>query len=123
MVAKGLEESTFFQPSYFLRNEDQELVRLVSDIESEEYELSPSWFEKLKIITQGEKDKLPRLVMDTVYVFKNHKISELILDIQDKIENLDQDDDETLMDLMSQQMRLESVKKVISQKLGRIILK
>ncbi len=120
MVAKGLEESTFFQPSYFLRNEDQELVRLVSDIESEEYELSPSWFEKLKIITQGERDKLPRLIMDTVYSFKVAKISKLILEIKDKIEKLSEDENADFSDLMSQQIRLDSARKVFLNKLGRI---
>ncbi|MDC1186637.1 DNA primase [Crocinitomicaceae bacterium] len=120
MVAKGLEESTFFQPSYFLRNEDQELVRLVSDIESEEYELSPSWFEKLKIITQGEGDKLPRLIMDTVYSFKVAKISKLILEIKDKIEKLSEDENADFSDLMSQQIRLDSARKVFLNKLGRI---
>lgn len=120
MVAKGLEESTFFQPSYFLRNEDQELVRLVSDIESEEYELSPSWFEKLKIITQGERDKLPRLIMDTVYSFKVAKISKLILEIKDKIEKLSEDENADFSDLMNQQIRLDSARKVFLNKLGRI---
>lgn len=120
MVAKGLGESTFFQPSYFLRNEDQELVRLVSDIESEEYELSPSWFEKLKIITQGERDKLPRLIMDTVYSFKVAKISKLILEIKDKIEKLSEDENADFSDLMSQQIRLDSARKVFLNKLGRI---
>ncbi len=120
MVAKGLEESTFFQPSYFLRNEDQELVRQVSDIESEEYELSPSWFEKLKIITQGERDKLPRLIMDTVYSFKVAKISKLILEIKDKIEKLSEDENADFSDLMSQQIRLDSARKVFLNKLGRI---
>ncbi len=123
IVAKGLEEKTFFQPSYFLRNEDQEMVKFVSDIESDNYELSPKWFEKLKIFTQGEKEKLPRLVMDTVYVFKNHKIENRIKTIQTQIAGLDDDDDEQLTNLMSEQMRLESVKKIISHKLGRIILK
>lgn len=123
LIAKGIEENTFFEPSYFLRNEDQEMVKLISDIESDEYELSPKWFEKLKIFTQGEKDKLPRLVMDTVFVFKNNKIENLIKEIQVKLGQLEPDDDEGLMDLMSQQMHLESVKKVISNKLGRIILK
>lgn len=123
LIAKGLEENTFYEPSYFLRNEDQEMVKFISDIESDEYELSPKWFEKLKIFTQGEKDKLPRLVMDTIYVFKNNKIEHLIKDIQTKLALLDPDDDAGLMDLISQQMHLENVKKVISHKLGRIILK
>ncbi len=123
MIAKGLVEKTFYQPSYFLRSEDQEMVRYVSEIETEDYELSPKWFEKLKIFTQGEKDKLPRLVMDSVYVFKTQKIAHLITDIQTKIENLSDDDDENLMLLMHQQMHLESAKKIMSEKLGRIILK
>lgn len=123
IVAKGISEKTFYQPSYFLRNEDQEMVKFVTDVETDAYELSPKWFEKLKIFTQGEKDKLPRLVMDTVYVFKNNKIENLIKEIQSKIEKLDADDDEQLTDLLSQQIHLEKVKQVISSKLGRIILK
>lgn len=123
LIAKGLEEKTFFQPSYFMRNEDQEMVKFVSDIESDDYELSPKWFEKLKIFTQGEKDKLPRLVMDNVYAFKNFKIEQRIRAIQQKMGNLNPEDEEGLMELMGEQMRLESAKKIISNKLGRIILK
>ncbi len=123
LVAKGISEKTFYQPSYFLRSEDQEMVQFVSEIETDDYELSPIWFEKLKIATQGEKDKLPRLIMDSIYVFKNNKIESLINDIQVKIEDLDTNDDEQLSDLMSQQIHLEKAKQIISDKLGRIILK
>ncbi len=123
IVAKGIAEKTFYQSSFFLRGEDQEMVKFVSDIESDEYELSPTWFEKLKIFTQGEKDKLPRLVMDTIYVFKNEKIEQLIHAIQDKLEKLGPEDGDQMSDLMSEQMHLENVKKIISKKLGRIILK
>jgi hypothetical protein len=118
-----LSENTFYQLSFFLNNEDQELVKLVSDFETNEYELSPKWFEKHKIVTQGEKERLPFLAMSSIYAFKNYKIEKRIKEIQTELGNLSDDNFEKMTDLISEQMSLENVKKTLSLKLGRIILK
>jgi DNA primase len=123
IFTSGLSENIFYQPSYFLNNEDQELVRFVSEIESNEYELSPKWFEKHKIVTQGEKERLPFLTMSSIYSFKNYKIERRIKRIQGELETLDTEDYAKMTDLISEQIELEQVKKALSLKLGRIILK
>jgi len=123
IFTSGLSENIFYQPSYFLNNEDQELVRFVSEIESNEYELSPKWFEKHKIVTQGEKERLPFLTMSSIYSFKNYKIERKIKGIQGELETLDAEDYDKMTDLISEQIELEQVKKALSLKLGRIILK
>jgi DNA primase len=119
----GLSENTFYQPSYFLNNEDQEMVRFVSELESNEHELSPKWFEKHKIITLGEKDRLPFLTMSSIYAFKNYKIEKRIKEIQKELGSIDDDNFDKMTDLISEQIQLEHVKKALSVKLGRIILK
>lgn len=123
IITSGLSQNTFYQLSFFLNNEDQELVKLVSDFETNEYELSPKWLEKHKIVTQGEKERLPFLAMSSIYAFKNYKIEKRIKEIQTALSNLSEENFEKMTDLISEQMRLENVKKTLSSKLGRIILK
>ena len=43
VIAEGLAESTFFESTYFLRSEDQEMVKFVTQIELEDIQLSPNW--------------------------------------------------------------------------------
>lgn len=119
----GLAENTFYKPSYFLNNEDQELVRFVSEIETIEHELSPKWFEKHKIVTQGEKERLPFLTMSSIYAFKSYKIEKRIKEIQVELGTIDWNNSDIMTDLISEQIQLEQVKKALSLKLGRIILK
>jgi DNA primase len=123
IFTSGLSQNIFYQPSYFLNNEDQDMVRFVSEIESNEHELSPKWFEKHKIVTQGEKERLPFLTMSSIYAFKNYKIEKRIKEIQLELSNIDSENYDKMTDLVSEQIQLEQVKKALSKKLGRIILK
>lgn len=123
IFTKGISENIFYQPSYFLNNENQEMVRFVSEIESNEHELSPKWFEKHNIIIQGEKERLPFLVMSSIYSFKNFKIEKRIKEIQSELGTIDNENHDKITDLIREQIQLEQVKKILSLKLGRIILK
>lgn len=118
----GLADNTLFQESYFLRGEDQELVKFVSEMVSDEHELSPNWFALHKIYTPTEKDKIPQLVLDEVYNFKKTKIEDRIDKIRDELENLDPNDDSKFGDLLSEQIFLDKIKSTLSEKLNRIIL-
>jgi DNA primase len=122
IIATGIQEKTLFQSSFFLRNEDQEIVRFVSDLESYNTELSPSWISKHKIDTLSELDKLKVAVMGSIYSFKLNKIIERIQEIHKLLESLDPANETEAHALISEQMLLEKVKKTLSDLLGRTIL-
>jgi DNA primase len=117
----GLKENTLFEPSYFLKNEDQNLVKIVSEIIDDQYELSPNWLAQHKIFTPSERDKIPQLVMDEIYHFKKSKIERRIKIIQSQLEVLDPDDDEKFNDLLSEQVFLDRIKGTLARELNRII--
>jgi DNA primase len=123
MFLKGLEENTLYQTSYFLRNENQDIVRFVSDLESTEHELSPNWMNKHKVYTPGEKDKLPELVMQDIYLFKKYRIENRIDAIRTKLEALEPGDHDSFNDLLSEQIFLDRIKSTLADKLNRIILR
>ena len=121
-IIEGLNEKTFYTASYFKRIEDQEIVSFVSDIESREIELSTNWITKFSIFTKSESDDLYSTVMNIIYNFKYKKVEDHLLSIKSTISKGDLSDEAILFEL-GQQMLYENVKKVISEKLGRIILK
>ena len=101
--------------------EDQEIVALVSDIESNEYEVSSMWLSKYKIEIRTELDQLYESVVDAIYHFKAKFIDQKIKEIQVELAKNDSLSDEEMLFLLAEQMNYERVKKVFADKLGRII--
>ena len=123
IIANSLAENTFLKTSYFQRLEDQEIVSFVSDLEMNGHELSVNWVTKYNIRTAMEKDKLDHAVMSSIYAFKVSKVEKRITNLQLKLSiNAETMSDEDLMDLLSEQVALENVKRLISEKLGRIVI-
>jgi DNA primase len=119
---EGLSENTLYSSSFFLRHEDQEIVSFVSDIESNEQELSHNWVNKHKIFTRLESDDLYTTVIFSIYNFKYNKVDMHLKQLKRKLATEKLEDDDLLL-LLSEQMAYERVKKVFSEKLGRIILR
>lgn len=122
MFEKGLAENVLLTASYFKKLENQKIVSFVSNIESNEIELSHNWIQKYNIYTKSESDNIYKSVMNSVYNFKYHKIDELLLKIKKEIQE-STSGDEDLLSLLGEQMSYERIKKILSDKLGRIILK
>jgi len=118
----GLKEDVLLSTSYFKKLENQKVVSFVSNLESNEVELSYNWIQKFNIYTKMESDDLYKSVMNSVYNFKYHKVDELIAKIKIEIKQRANNDDE-LLSLLSEQMSYERIKKILSERLGRIILK
>lgn len=122
MFEKGIEENVLLTASYFKKLEDQNIVSFVSSLESNEIELSYNWIQKYNIYTKSESDNLYKSVMNSIYNFKYHKVDELLLKIKNEIKSSESSDDEMLT-LLGEQMSYERIKKMLSDKLGRIIVK
>jgi len=127
IMVDGLTDNILYKSSFFLRHEDQEIVMFVSEIESEEHELSPQWLSKHQIETNTELDKLNVAIMGAIYSFKAGKIKKRILEIAIELVEIDKNinnpyfDEEKFTDLLSEQIALTKVDIMLSEKLGRII--
>lgn len=120
---EGIAQNTLYESTYFLRQSDQNIVKFVSGIESNEYELSPNWYTQHKIVISGEKEKLSALVMDSIYSFKKYKIEVRIQKLQKTLsEKGDEITDEESNDLLSELVLLERVKSKFAKELRRIII-
>jgi hypothetical protein len=119
----GLSKNEFLSINYLKRLEDQEIVKFVSDIESNEHELSTNWLSNYNIITRSEGDRMSETVMNAIYSFKLSKIEQHINDIRIKMSQTESMTDEFLMDLLAEQMVYEKIKIIFSEKLGRTILR
>ena len=119
---QGLNDNQLFQSSYFKRLEDQEIVRFVSDIESNDHELSSGWFSHYSIITRSESDRLNEAIMNAIFAFKAAKVEKRINEIREKLQEPELPEEE-MMSLLAEQMAFERVKLVFAEKLGRIILR
>lgn len=116
----GVADDTLLATSYLKRLENQEIVAFVSDIESDEQELSHNWAAKYNIYTKSEVDNLYEAVMNAIYHFKLTKIEEHIQQLQQELKDKNPQG-EDLMLLLSEQMVYAKVRKEFSEKLGRII--
>lgn len=121
IITDSLAENTFLKTSYFQRLEDQEIVRFVTEIEMNDAELSDNWITKYNIHTASEKDKLHAAVISSVFAFKVSRLEKRIGEIRKELASPELEN-EVMMDLLAEQVTLEKIKKIISEKLGRIII-
>jgi DNA primase len=124
VISNGLVEKTLYKASFFMRSEDQEIVKTVSEIETDAYELSHNWLNKYNIDTNTELDKLKRAVIDSIYTFKSAKLEQRINEIREAIGELEEMNEvEKIGDLLIEQITLDRIKVSIAAQLGRIILR
>lgn len=122
IILEGLSENILYKSSFFLRMENQEIVKFVSEIESDAYDLSPKWLSKHHIETNTELDRLPLAILSSIYAFKVSKVKKRIFEIEQELEEMVDDNEEKLTNLLSEKISLDKVNKLLSEKLGRIIL-
>lgn len=122
-IVDGLAEKTLFKVSYWLRHENSEIVQFITEIETEQYELSPQWLLKYSVDTNREIDKLKSTVMNAIYAFKKLRVMQRIAQIQKELNELAGDiTQEQFQDLLSEQIVLERVKMSIAGKLNQTII-
>ena len=122
LYMEGLSNNKLYESSYFKRLEDTEIVGLISDIESTQHELSPTWLSKYNIETKTEADHLYKTVITAIYNFKTYHIGEKIRSITKQLNsNTELSEEETLF-LLNEQLNYEKVKSIFAKKLGRTIL-
>ncbi|MDB4088884.1 DNA primase [Flavobacteriales bacterium] len=102
-------------------NTDIEVVEMVVSLSSNKYELSLNWKEKHKIYVSTEDMKLKFALEHSVLALQLKKIEINIQGIQEKLKGID--NEEEMMELLTSQLTYIELKKLISDKLNRVILK
>ena len=102
-------------------NTDIDVVETVVSLSSNKYELSLNWKEKHNIYVSTEDMKLKFALEHSVLALQLKKIEINIQEIQEKLKGID--DDEEMLILLTSQLTFIELKKMISDKLNRIILK
>lgn len=122
-IIDGLMTKTLYKVSFWLRHKNPEIVQWITEIETEQYELSPKWLSKYNVDTNREIDKLKTTVMNGIYAFKKLRVMQRIEQIQKELGELSENmTDEQLRDLLSEQIVLERVKMSIAGKLNQTII-
>lgn len=116
-------QKTTYQAKHYLRSEDQDIVKLVSEIETEKHELSSNWLKLRNIETNYEIDKLKAAVFSSILAFKSDKIQQRIDDIRKRISQLSEEEFDKIEELLIDQINLERAKMRFAEQLGRIILR
>jgi len=116
----GIKDNTLLSASYLKRMENQEIVAFVSDLESDDRELSHNWVGKYNIHTKSEEDNLYESVMNAIYHFKLIKVEQHIQGLQRELKEKNPQGEDLIL-LLSEQMVYAKVRKEFSEKLGRII--
>lgn len=99
---------------------DKNIQSLAVDVLSERHELSPNW-EKHRIYTATEEQLLKKAIYNTLYAFKLSKLNQLIRENQEQLKI--ETSEEKHLELLNAQMQLQSIKRQLADKLGRVILK
>jgi DNA primase len=116
-------QKTTFQAKHYLRSEDQDIVKIVSEIETDKHELSHNWLKDRNIDTNYEIDKLKAAVSSSILAFKTDKLQQRINEIRKKISQLGDDEIEKMEELLIDQINYERAKMRFAEQLGRIILR
>lgn len=118
MIVEGLEKKELYKSSYFLKVHNPEIVSLVTEFETSNYDLSYNWLNRYNIDVSTELDKLRNAVMQSIYSFKLIKISRLIDVIREELgeEGVAA---ERIEELLVDQVIYEKIKISLAAQLGR----
>ena len=106
-------------PNHFVQHSNPAISQVATDVMSSRYELSENW-KKHGIYTDTEDVHLKLAVETAVYSLKVKKIEQLIKSAQDEMKSPDLETQNQALEKMS---KLLLLKKMISEKLGRTVLR
>jgi DNA primase len=119
---EGIENQTLFEHTYFLQHQDPEIVSFTVDVISSPHLLSTQWFERHRIDTNMESDRLNQAVVGSIYSYKAFKVEKEINELRSQLKNYN-DEEMDLNAILGRQIELEVVKGKLSEQTGRIILR
>ena len=123
--SEGLKENVMYKSEHFVNHENLEVSKTAAELLTIKYELSGNW-QTQKVRINTEVDKLDRAVMESIYSYKSAFVRQQISEIQSKINVLNEleteESVEEIISLLHQHKKLDEVKLILSDKLGRTII-
>jgi len=120
---EGLKQNILYKTAHFIQHENMEISTKVADIIASKHEISANWLRQKVRITR-EIDKLDQAVMESIYSFKNKRVKERSDEIKESLDVLYETASDSSIDeqmaLLSEKRKWDNLKKILSQKLGRI---
>lgn len=125
--ASFLENDEVPEAAYFINHENSYVSRLAVDVLSDPHQLSTNWEEKHNIYTTPEENKLLNSILKSVYALKLKKVGQMIMEIQSHLKNMEDveitEENDPITPMMEQQKLLIDAKRLISDQLGRIVVR
>lgn len=107
---------------FFVTHSDRKIADLAISMLATKYTLSPNWNdEKRKIYVTHERERLEGLVHNAIYRIKKWKIKREIIQTRKELET--ESDEVAIMALLEKYNKYKEAEKVVSEKLGTIVLK
>jgi DNA primase len=106
---------------YFCRHEDEEISKCCIDLVSTPYVLSEKWRDTYRVDVKREDQNLNNAVSGALLSFKSKKVDQMILEIQEKIK--ENDDESEIIRLLEELQKYKTAGQVINGRLGRVITK
>ncbi|MBP6977045.1 MAG: DNA primase [Bacteroidales bacterium] len=115
---KELETGTILTEKEYVNHPDPSVAQVAISLISTPYELSEGWSRNL-ILVKLEKEILKEAVLSAVLAFKAKKVDQMIARNQHRLKVAS--DEEEIMELLQEQLRLKNASREINAKLGRIV--
>jgi DNA primase len=120
MYAEAINQEKILTSKVFFQHENSNIIETCIALTESPYELSANW-KNHKIYVVTEDKKLLLAVEYSVLALKVKNVESKILELQDKIRI--EDSEEKLLDLLAEQIQYIELKKIISDKLNRVVLR
>lgn len=117
---EGIEEEKLPTQHTFIHHSDSAVVQIAADFLSTPYSLSENWMKKEKIHVATEEELLLQAVNNSVLSFKQRKLEQEIQELQNELKEAPDSDTERVIMLI---LKKQNIQKIISERLGRIVLK
>src|SRR5574344_2116122 len=107
----------------FTNSEENEIQTLSTSLLINRYSLSNNWSKKFDVVVPeiDDEDKINQEVRETICCLKLNKLEIKLASLKEQLKDIKNQED--MMILLAKQKKLEIIKKLLSETLGRVILK
>jgi len=117
---EGITSNNLPNHQVFINSDEEAIVQIAADILSTPYSLSENWMKREKIHVPIEEEVLQKSVNNSILSFKQRKLEQEIHELQNTLKGAPEKEREKLLMLI---LKKQNIQKLISERLGRIVLK